>query len=241
MRQRCCVPYITGTSNWDWLIVGQEWLGGAKVSCILRGCLGEAKMLCTLYNWDVQLRLAYSWAGMVGWCEGVMYLTSPGRTTDTVLQLGKACWSCSIKVEGECFYFFCFFPFIPVPLSSLSISFISSAISFLSFSAPLLSLLSLFSLSLGDDTKWPTRVDVSLNPNTISQYYRWARPAIFAAGKGRRECFYFFCFFTFIHFPLSPLSLFFISSSVSSISLLPFSGANTKWPTRVDVSLITNT
>ena len=28
--------------------------------------------------------------------------------------------------------------------------------------------LSLFSLSLGDDTKWPTRVDVSLNPNTIN-------------------------------------------------------------------------
>ena len=31
----------------------------------------------------------------------------------------------------------------------------------------LYSLLSLFSLSLGDDTKWPSRVDVSLNPNTI--------------------------------------------------------------------------
>ena len=27
--------------------------------------------------------------------------------------------------------------------------------------------LSLFSLSLGDDTKWPSRVDMSLNPNTI--------------------------------------------------------------------------
>ena len=43
--------------------------------------------------------------------------------------------------------------FFPVPLSSLR-----------------LSLLSLFSLSLGDDTKWPTRVDVSLNPNTINHY-----------------------------------------------------------------------
>ena len=30
-------------------------------------------------------------------------------------------------------------------------------------------LLSLFSLSLGDDTKWPIRVDVLLNPNTINQ------------------------------------------------------------------------
>ena len=37
------------------------------------------------------------------------------------------------------------------------------------------------------------------------------------------ECFYFFCFFIFIHFPLSPLSLSFISSTISSISLHPFS------------------
>ena len=32
------------------------------------------------------------------------------------------------------------------------------------FPVPLFHLLSLFSLLLGDDTKWPTRVDVSLNP-----------------------------------------------------------------------------
>ena len=37
-----------------------------------------------------------------------------------------------------------------------------------SLSSPLLSLLSFFSLSLGHDTKWPTRVDVLLNPNTIN-------------------------------------------------------------------------
>ena len=42
-------------------------------------------------------------------------------------------------------------------LSSLSLSFISSTIS------------SIFSLSLGDDTKRPTRVDVSLSPNSINQ------------------------------------------------------------------------
>ena len=40
-----------------------------------------------------------------------------------------------------------------------------------SLSSPLLSLLSVFSLSLGDDTKWPTRVDMSLNHNTVSQFY----------------------------------------------------------------------
>ena len=38
------------------------------------------------------------------------------------------------------------------------------------------------------------------------------------------ECFYFFCFFTFIPVPVSSLSLSFISSTISSISLLPFSG-----------------
>ena len=58
-----------------------------------------------------------------------------------------------VKVEGECFYFFCFFNFIHFPFSTV----------------PLFHLLyylpSFFSLSLGDDTKWPTRVDVPLNPN----------------------------------------------------------------------------
>ena len=33
------------------------------------------------------------------------------------------------------------------------------------------------------------------------------------------ECFYFFCFFTFIHFPFSLLSLSFITSTISPISL----------------------
>ena len=33
--------------------------------------------------------------GMVGWCEGVMYLATPGRPTDIGLQLGKACYPCS--------------------------------------------------------------------------------------------------------------------------------------------------
>ena len=54
------------------------------------------------------------------------------------------------------------------------------------------------------------------------------------------KCFYCFCFFTFIHFPLSPLSLSFISSTISSICLLLFSERRHKTPTRVDVSLITN-
>ena len=46
-----------------------------------------------------------------------------------------------------------------------SLSFIFLFLPCLSLSSPLLYLLSLFSLSLGDNTKWSTRVDVSLNSN----------------------------------------------------------------------------
>ena len=51
----------------------------------------------------------------------------------------------------------------------------------------LYSLLSLFSLSLGDDTKWPSRVDVSLNPNTINS-------------ESRFSCFFFFVFLLLFFF-----------------------------------------
>ena len=39
--------------------------------------------------------LLLSTLGVVGWCKGVVYLTSPGRPTDIGLQLGKACYPCS--------------------------------------------------------------------------------------------------------------------------------------------------
>ena len=55
-----------------------------------------------------------------------------------------------------------------------SLSFIFLFLPCPSFSSPLLSLLSLFSLSLGADTKCPTRVDVSLIPNTIQQRFSWS-------------------------------------------------------------------
>ena len=70
--------------------------------------------------------------------------------------------------------------------------------------------------------------------------YSWARPAILVAGKGR-EVIYFFCFFTFIPVPLSSLSLSFISSAISSVSFLPFSGRRHKMTHDVDVSLNPNT
>ena len=60
------------------------------------------------------------------------------------------------KVKGECFFFIS-------SVSSLSFLFL-----FLPFPS-LSSLLSPISFSLGDDTKWPTKVDVSLSPNSINQ------------------------------------------------------------------------
>ena len=51
----------------------------------------------------------------------------------------------------------------------------------------------------------------------------WARPAILVAGKGRGG-FFLFLLFTFTPVPLSSLSLPFISSTISSISFLPFFG-----------------
>ena len=45
-----------------------------------------------------EILLEYFWGilkGVVGWCEGAVYLTSPGRPADIGLQLGKACYPCS--------------------------------------------------------------------------------------------------------------------------------------------------
>ena len=33
--------------------------------------------------------------GVIGWCKGVVYLTSLGRPIDIGLQLGKACYPCN--------------------------------------------------------------------------------------------------------------------------------------------------
>ena len=57
-------------------------------------------------------------------------------------------------------------------------------------------------------------------------------------GGGKGGGYYFFCFFTFIHFLLSPLSLSFMSITISSIYLVPFSGRQNKM---VAVSLNPNT
>ena len=92
---------------------------------------GDAKMLCILHHWGVQLILAYSWA------RPAIFVVGKGRGGMFLFLLFLHLHSCS--------------SFFLVPLFHL-----------------LYSLFSLFSLSLGDDTKWPSRVDVSLNPNTVN-------------------------------------------------------------------------
>ena len=102
---------------------------------------------------------------MAGCVEGVVYLTSPCAQLILAYSWASSAILVACKDRG----------------GDVSISFVSS-LSFLflffpcpSHASPLLSLLSLLSLSLGDDTKWPTRTDVSLNPNTINQSINYHR------------------------------------------------------------------
>ena len=102
-----------------------------------------------MWNGSDEIR---GWSGGAKVCilchRGVQLILAYSWARPAILVAGKG--------RGGMFLFLLFLhfhscsSFFPVPLSSLR-----------------LSLLSLFSLSLGDDTKWPTRVDVSLNPNTI--------------------------------------------------------------------------
>ena len=114
-----CFHFILGLLGPPFPSTCMGWLGGVKVSCILR-------------HRGIQLILAYSWA------------------RPAILVAGKDRWGIFLFLL---FLHFHSCSFLPCP----------------SLSSLLLSLLSLFSLSLGDNTKWPTRVDVSLNPNTINQ------------------------------------------------------------------------
>ena len=85
----------------------------------------------TIYNcWAVNT-FHYKYRGVVGYGEGVVYLTD-----QLILAYSWARLAILVagKGRGECFYLFCFSPFVPVPLSSLSLSCIYSTISFLPFS-----------------------------------------------------------------------------------------------------------
>ena len=56
--------------------------------------LGRKKIaVCILY--EFLLACCPFSKGVVGWCEGAVYLTSLVLPTDIGLQLGKACYPCS--------------------------------------------------------------------------------------------------------------------------------------------------
>ena len=70
--------------------------------------------------------------------------------------------------------------------------------------------------------------------------YSWARPAILAEGKGRGGNVFISSVSLLSFIFLSPLSLSFISSTVSYLSSPFFWETTQKWPTSVDVSLNSN-
>ena len=107
-----------------------------------RGRFLITKLQRALVIWEKVLCILHHW--------GVQLILAYSWARPAILVVGKG--------RGGMFLFLLFLhfhscsSFFPVPLFHL-----------------LYSLLSLFSLSLGDDTKWPSRVDVSLNPNTIKK------------------------------------------------------------------------
>ena len=60
-----------------------------SLAAVVLSTLSKNKFLACL------LKIFRLTGGVVGWCEGAVYLTSPGRPTDIGLQLGKACYPCS--------------------------------------------------------------------------------------------------------------------------------------------------
>ena len=101
------------------------------VNDVIWGWLGEAKVSCILRHRGAN----WYWL-IVG--QGLLSLQQ-------------------VRVEGECFYFFCFFTFI-IFLSPLSLFHLFYYLFCLS--SP---------FSLGYNTNWLTRFDVSCNPNSVNQ------------------------------------------------------------------------
>ena len=111
---------------------------------------GERPMACGL----LVISPWWGWLGVakLSWIlrhQGVQLILAYSFTRLAILVVGKD--------RGGMFLFFLFLHFHLFSFLSCS-----------SLSSPLPSLLSLFSLSLGDDTKWPTGVNVSLSTNTIN-------------------------------------------------------------------------
>ena len=75
-----------------------------KITCLLTVEYIQRGLKRTNQNHNVNLYVSLKqhkfeafgpWMGVVGGCEGVVYLMSPGRPTDIGLQLDRACYPCS--------------------------------------------------------------------------------------------------------------------------------------------------
>ena len=147
MRQRCHVSCITGASKWYWLTVRRGLLQLQQVRVE-----GEYFNFFCFFTFIHFPPSSLSLSFITSTISSISLLPFSGRWH----KMTHKTW-CVVKHQQ--FFNFCFFTFIHFPPPPLS----------LCLSSHLLSLLSLFSLCLGDDTKWPTRPDVSLNPNTIKK------------------------------------------------------------------------
>ena len=74
-----------------------------------------------------------------------------------------------------------------------SLLFIFLFLPYPSVSSSLLSFLPLFFVSLGQDTKWPARLDVSFNSNTINQYVLWVSVVRSSLGIADKRCLFLNC------------------------------------------------
>ena len=86
-----CLPLIQSTVSFDSKALASFMDVHADLS---HGCLYMLRK--QLVGWHGLFQLfQFIPGGVVGWCEGVMYLMSLGRPADIGLQLGKACYPCS--------------------------------------------------------------------------------------------------------------------------------------------------
>ena len=105
------------------------------------------KLVCS-----ISLKVFYSFTNIT---RPLLRIFGEHSSVSSMLLFGKFLIDAGHKFS-ELACFFCFFTVIYFPFSPVQLL------------SPLLCHLFTFSLSLGDVTKWPTRVDVSLNPNNQS-------------------------------------------------------------------------
>ena len=63
--------------------------------CVCAGWGGGGVIYWHILFFQISVSTLTFPSGVVGWCEGVVYLALSGRPTDIGLQLGKACYPCS--------------------------------------------------------------------------------------------------------------------------------------------------